>query len=152
MVKIYFIQIHFCIFLYLQKELLTKKDCPHMCAYKLVTVKFKWWGLQNKVENFIQKVCLQSVKTYQFVTSWSIRHPGGHRWTCWPAGRLLTPNKMLFLQDKFSYFPFPAFFSVCACLSVGWQACFICCVDVHRLTSLRYHTLSRVKQDEIRYL
>ena len=30
-----------------------------MCAYKLVTVKFKWWGLQNKVENFIQKVCLQ---------------------------------------------------------------------------------------------
>uniref|UniRef100_A0A3B3ZX94 Phosphatidylinositol transfer protein alpha isoform n=1 Tax=Periophthalmus magnuspinnatus TaxID=409849 RepID=A0A3B3ZX94_9GOBI len=31
------------------------KDCPHMCAYKLVTVKFKWWGLQNKVENFIQK-------------------------------------------------------------------------------------------------
>lgn len=28
-----------------------------MCAYKLVTVKFKWWGLQNKVENFIQKVC-----------------------------------------------------------------------------------------------
>lgn len=27
-----------------------------MCAYKLVTVKFKWWGLQNKIENFIQKV------------------------------------------------------------------------------------------------
>uniref|UniRef100_A0A8C0HHN5 Phosphatidylinositol transfer protein beta isoform n=1 Tax=Buteo japonicus TaxID=224669 RepID=A0A8C0HHN5_9AVES len=26
-----------------------------MCAYKLVTIKFKWWGLQNKVENFIQK-------------------------------------------------------------------------------------------------
>uniref|UniRef100_A0A3P8VI76 Phosphatidylinositol transfer protein beta isoform n=2 Tax=Cynoglossus semilaevis TaxID=244447 RepID=A0A3P8VI76_CYNSE len=24
-----------------------------MCAYKLVTVKFKWWGLQSKVENFI---------------------------------------------------------------------------------------------------
>ena len=43
----------------LQKELQTAKktDCPHMCAYKLVTVKFKWWGLQNKVENFIQKVC-----------------------------------------------------------------------------------------------
>uniref|UniRef100_A0A3Q4BV85 Phosphatidylinositol transfer protein alpha isoform n=1 Tax=Mola mola TaxID=94237 RepID=A0A3Q4BV85_MOLML len=38
-----------------KKELLSKKDCPHMCAYKLVTVKFKWWGLQNKVENFIQK-------------------------------------------------------------------------------------------------
>ncbi|KAM7374374.1 hypothetical protein PAMP_007035 [Pampus punctatissimus] len=38
-----------------RKELPNKKDCPHMCAYKLVTVKFKWWGLQNKVENFIQK-------------------------------------------------------------------------------------------------
>uniref|UniRef100_A0A8C6T6N8 Phosphatidylinositol transfer protein alpha isoform n=1 Tax=Neogobius melanostomus TaxID=47308 RepID=A0A8C6T6N8_9GOBI len=37
------------------KELPNVKDCPHMCAYKLVTVKFKWWGLQNKVENFIQK-------------------------------------------------------------------------------------------------
>lgn len=31
-----------------------------MCAYKLVTVKFKWWGLQNKVENFIHKVSLQA--------------------------------------------------------------------------------------------
>nr|XP_046230476.1 phosphatidylinositol transfer protein beta isoform isoform X1 [Scatophagus argus] len=30
-------------------------DCPHMCAYKLVTVKFRWWGLQTKVENFIHK-------------------------------------------------------------------------------------------------
>ncbi|KAL4647558.1 phosphatidylinositol transfer protein alpha isoform-like [Arapaima gigas] len=38
-----------------KKELPAKSDCPHMCAYKLVTVKFKWWGLQNKVENFIQK-------------------------------------------------------------------------------------------------
>lgn len=27
-----------------------------MCAYKLVTVKFRWWGLQTKVEGFIQKV------------------------------------------------------------------------------------------------
>lgn len=45
-------------FLHLQKELHAKKDCPHMCAYKLVTVKFKWWGLQNKVENFIQKVSM----------------------------------------------------------------------------------------------
>jgi len=26
---------------------------PVMCAYKLVTVEFKWWGLQTKVENFI---------------------------------------------------------------------------------------------------
>jgi len=27
---------------------------PVMTAYKLVTVQFKWWGLQNKVESFIQ--------------------------------------------------------------------------------------------------
>ncbi|XP_075920517.1 phosphatidylinositol transfer protein beta isoform-like, partial [Petromyzon marinus] len=30
-------------------------QAPHMCAYKLVTVKFKWWGLQSKVESFIHK-------------------------------------------------------------------------------------------------
>uniref|UniRef100_A0A3B3QLK2 Phosphatidylinositol transfer protein beta isoform n=1 Tax=Paramormyrops kingsleyae TaxID=1676925 RepID=A0A3B3QLK2_9TELE len=36
-----------------KKELMNSPDTPHMCAYKLVTVKFKWWGLQNKVENFI---------------------------------------------------------------------------------------------------
>ncbi|XP_021101023.1 phosphatidylinositol transfer protein beta isoform-like isoform X2 [Heterocephalus glaber] len=38
-----------------KKELANNPDCPQMCAYKLVTIKFKWWGLQNKVENFIQK-------------------------------------------------------------------------------------------------
>ncbi|KAI7800806.1 phosphatidylinositol transfer protein, alpha a [Triplophysa rosa] len=38
-----------------KKELPQKTDCPHMCAYKLVTVKFKWFGLQNKVESFIHK-------------------------------------------------------------------------------------------------
>lgn len=43
----------------MQQELVNQKDCPYMCAYKLVTVKFKWWGLQNKVENFIHKVSLQ---------------------------------------------------------------------------------------------
>ncbi|KAK0154349.1 Phosphatidylinositol transfer protein beta isoform [Merluccius polli] len=32
-----------------------KSDCPYMCAYKLVTVKFKWWGLTTKVENFIHR-------------------------------------------------------------------------------------------------
>ena len=26
---------------------------PVMTAYKLVTVQFKWWGLQDRVENFI---------------------------------------------------------------------------------------------------
>lgn len=45
----------FLIFL-IQKELANNPDCPQMCAYKLVTIKFKWWGLQSKVENFIQKV------------------------------------------------------------------------------------------------
>ncbi|XP_075839798.1 phosphatidylinositol transfer protein beta isoform isoform X3 [Microtus pennsylvanicus] len=38
-----------------KKELANTPDCPKMCAYKLVTIKFKWWGLQSKVENFIQK-------------------------------------------------------------------------------------------------
>ncbi|XP_044282128.1 phosphatidylinositol transfer protein beta isoform isoform X1 [Varanus komodoensis] len=38
-----------------EKELAADEDCPEMCAYKLVTIKFKWWGLQNKIENFIQK-------------------------------------------------------------------------------------------------
>lgn len=28
---------------------------PYMCAYKLVTVNFKWFGVQNIVENFVQK-------------------------------------------------------------------------------------------------
>uniref|UniRef100_A0A4X2KGC4 Phosphatidylinositol transfer protein N-terminal domain-containing protein n=1 Tax=Vombatus ursinus TaxID=29139 RepID=A0A4X2KGC4_VOMUR len=36
-----------------QRELL--KHPPHMCAYKLVTVKFRWWGLQGRVESFIHK-------------------------------------------------------------------------------------------------
>ncbi|KAK6483386.1 phosphatidylinositol transfer protein beta isoform [Huso huso] len=38
-----------------KKELAGNQDCPRMCAYKLVTVKFKWWGLQNKIEHFIHK-------------------------------------------------------------------------------------------------
>ncbi len=28
---------------------------PVMCAYKLVTVEFKWFGLQTRVEKFIQQ-------------------------------------------------------------------------------------------------
>lgn len=39
-----------------QKELVNNPDCPRMCAYKLVTVKFKWWGLQTRVENLIHDV------------------------------------------------------------------------------------------------
>uniref|UniRef100_A0A8C5LRG3 Phosphatidylinositol transfer protein beta isoform n=1 Tax=Leptobrachium leishanense TaxID=445787 RepID=A0A8C5LRG3_9ANUR len=38
-----------------KKELANSEDCPRMCAYKLVTIKFRWWGLQNKIESFIQK-------------------------------------------------------------------------------------------------
>ncbi|KAM9441585.1 phosphatidylinositol transfer protein alpha isoform-like isoform 2-T2 [Salvelinus alpinus] len=38
-----------------KKELPSNTNSPHMCAYKLVTVNFKWWGVQNKIENFIQK-------------------------------------------------------------------------------------------------
>lgn len=31
---------------------------PVMTCYKLVCTEFKWFGLQNKVENFIHKVLL----------------------------------------------------------------------------------------------
>lgn len=33
-----------------------KSVSPVMCCYKLVTVEFKWWGLQTRIEKFIQKV------------------------------------------------------------------------------------------------
>ncbi|XP_077303555.1 phosphatidylinositol transfer protein beta isoform-like [Lithobates pipiens] len=36
-------------------EILNNPSCPHMCAYKLVTVKFRWWGLQGRMEKFIHK-------------------------------------------------------------------------------------------------
>ncbi|XP_061684571.1 phosphatidylinositol transfer protein alpha isoform-like [Syngnathoides biaculeatus] len=39
-----------------KKELLNNPSCPHMCAYKLVTIKFGWFGLQTTVENTIQKI------------------------------------------------------------------------------------------------
>ncbi|KAM3875384.1 phosphatidylinositol transfer protein alpha isoform-like [Diretmus argenteus] len=39
-----------------KKELSNNSSCPHMCAYKLVTVNFKWFGLQTKIENTILKV------------------------------------------------------------------------------------------------
>ncbi|KAM9853545.1 phosphatidylinositol transfer protein alpha isoform-like [Aulostomus maculatus] len=39
-----------------QDELTKSSVCPHMCAYKLVTVDFNWLGLQGKVEGMIQKV------------------------------------------------------------------------------------------------
>ncbi|XP_073318551.1 phosphatidylinositol transfer protein beta isoform-like [Pagrus major] len=39
-----------------KKELPNKTNCPHMCAYKLVTVEFKWRGLQSVVEKKIQDI------------------------------------------------------------------------------------------------
>ncbi|KAH7729008.1 Protein Y71G12B.17 [Aphelenchoides avenae] len=33
----------------------TRRQRPIMCAYKLVTVYFKWWGLQSRVEKAIHK-------------------------------------------------------------------------------------------------
>lgn len=32
-----------------------KKVDPVMTCYKLVTCEFKWFGLQSRIENFIQK-------------------------------------------------------------------------------------------------
>ncbi|XP_051569260.1 phosphatidylinositol transfer protein beta isoform-like [Myxocyprinus asiaticus] len=37
------------------KKELHNGNCPYMTAYKLVTVHFRWWGLQGRVENFIHK-------------------------------------------------------------------------------------------------
>ncbi|XP_077397652.1 phosphatidylinositol transfer protein beta isoform-like [Festucalex cinctus] len=39
-----------------KEKLRNDPSCPHMCAYKLVTVHFKWRGLQTKMETFIQKM------------------------------------------------------------------------------------------------
>ncbi|XP_019716772.1 phosphatidylinositol transfer protein alpha isoform-like [Hippocampus comes] len=38
-----------------KKDILNDPSCPHMCAYKLVTIEFKWRGLQSMVENIILK-------------------------------------------------------------------------------------------------
>ena len=38
---------------FFQMKTFQKSVDPVMTAYKLVTVQFKWWGLQTKVENFI---------------------------------------------------------------------------------------------------
>nr|XP_057936706.1 phosphatidylinositol transfer protein alpha isoform-like [Doryrhamphus excisus] len=39
-----------------KKELVNNPSCPHMCAYKLVSVDLQWWGLQSKLENLIHKM------------------------------------------------------------------------------------------------
>ncbi|XP_042196947.1 cytoplasmic phosphatidylinositol transfer protein 1 isoform X2 [Callorhinchus milii] len=38
------------------KELWREEFTPVMCSYKQVTVKFEVWGLQTRVEQFVQKV------------------------------------------------------------------------------------------------
>uniref|UniRef100_A0A8C3FEF5 Phosphatidylinositol transfer protein N-terminal domain-containing protein n=1 Tax=Chrysemys picta bellii TaxID=8478 RepID=A0A8C3FEF5_CHRPI len=38
-----------------KRELGSNQESPHMCAYKLVTVNFRWWGLQGRMEKFIHK-------------------------------------------------------------------------------------------------
>ena len=40
----------------LQKELANNTNCPHMCAYKLVSIECKWRGFQTMLEKTIQKV------------------------------------------------------------------------------------------------
>ena len=37
--------------------ILQETSKPIMCCYKLVTYEFIWWGLQDRVESLIQKVC-----------------------------------------------------------------------------------------------
>uniref|UniRef100_A0AAY4CLU4 Phosphatidylinositol transfer protein beta isoform n=1 Tax=Denticeps clupeoides TaxID=299321 RepID=A0AAY4CLU4_9TELE len=37
------------------KKELHNSNCPYMTAYKLVTVHFRWWGLQGRVESYIHK-------------------------------------------------------------------------------------------------
>lgn len=37
-----------------------------MCAYKLVTCEFKWFGLQGRIESYIQKVCQSSFQPTNF--------------------------------------------------------------------------------------
>lgn len=39
-----------------QEELANNPNCPHMCAYKLVSIRFEKWGFQSAVEPIIQRV------------------------------------------------------------------------------------------------
>jgi hypothetical protein len=40
------------------------KTSPIMCCYKLVSVEFKWFGLQGKIEKYIQTVGFLSIILY----------------------------------------------------------------------------------------
>ncbi|XP_061774811.1 phosphatidylinositol transfer protein alpha isoform-like [Nerophis ophidion] len=39
-----------------KEELVNNPNCPHMCAYKLVSVNFQWTGLSGRMQNFIHKM------------------------------------------------------------------------------------------------
>lgn len=58
----------FIFILWSQKDILNDPSCPHMCAYKLVTIEFKWRGLQSMVENIILKVC----QSYYHLVVWCV--------------------------------------------------------------------------------
>lgn len=45
-----------CLSFFTQEELANSSSCPHMCAYKLVTVEAKFFMVGGKVETTIQKV------------------------------------------------------------------------------------------------
>jgi len=53
--------VHIAMFTWYNVRLLQSKVSPVMCCYKLVTIEFKWFGLQTRVEKFIQKVCAQAL-------------------------------------------------------------------------------------------
>lgn len=38
--------------------ILQKEIDPIMCAYKLITVDFRYFGIQTRMENFILSVCI----------------------------------------------------------------------------------------------
>lgn len=90
-----------------QKELGNQAECPYMCAYKLVTVKFKWWGLQNKIENFIQKVSRVCGRRYR-------QFPGS---ICAEAAARLGPR-----EDEAVSGASAAPLAVCGCAGTSSQA------------------------------
>lgn len=79
-----------------------KTDCPHMCAYKLVTVKFRWWGLQTKVESFIQKVLLNNLLSWSKMILFKILF----YWTAFtPVSLDFSP--LLFIARKAYFYKLP---------------------------------------------
>lgn len=62
-----------------------QKTCePYICAYKLVTVHFKWYGIQNIVEKLFQKVVIFFYKKIFFFKEYSRFFSKFHRELfCW---------------------------------------------------------------------